>query len=259
MLSLLLTLTCAVAHVSAQASSSSSSSSSSPSTIYYRITISNESGRDGTYSVFLQPPEVTGGGSDVFAHAWVTAFVQTGGSVDVRTTSDWYAWAGKAPQYPAPGVRITGGVSRMAQIGSSGVNGSTFEMRVVNDAPTLIEVLPEATAGAYEIITGDDMPNPNEEYLVGLGKMNDLGVVTVAASVLAHNMDSVMVVPAMRFYVSASEHMAGEIVDLASVAGEAAEVDFGGGAGRGGSFAVVTHTGTGTGAWDISYEAGLTT
>lgn len=91
MLSLLLTLTCAVAHVSAQASSSSSSSSSSPSTIYYRITISNESGRDGTYSVFLQPPEVTGGGSDVFAHAWVTAFVQTGGSVDVRTTSDWYA------------------------------------------------------------------------------------------------------------------------------------------------------------------------
>lgn len=56
-------------------------------------------------------------------------------------------------------------------------------MRVVNDAPTLIEVLPEATAGAYEIITGDDMPNPNGEYLVGLGKMNDLGVVTVAASV----------------------------------------------------------------------------
>ncbi|GJN76862.1 hypothetical protein PLIIFM63780_000350 [Purpureocillium lilacinum] len=225
MLSLLLTLTCAVAHVSAQASSASSSSS--PSTIYYRITISNESGRDGTYSVFLQPPEVTGGGSDVFAHAWVTAFVQTGGSVDVRTTSDWYA--------------------------------CTFEMRVVNDAPTLIEVLPEATAGAYEIITGDDMPNPNEAYLVGLGKMNDLGVVTVAASVLAHNMDSVMVVPPMRFYVSVSEHMAGEIVDLASVAGEAAEVDFGGGAGRGGSFAVVTHTGTGTGAWDISYEAGLTT
>lgn len=59
----------------------------------------------------------------------------------------------------------------------------TFDKRVIENFPTIEEVTPSATSGAYEIKTGTDFAMPNNTYLVGLAKVNNRGQVAPVASV----------------------------------------------------------------------------
>ena len=72
---------------------------------------------------------------------------------------------------------------------------------------------------------------------------------------LAQNMESVMIAPAMRFFVDAFEYPVGEILDPTAVYANAANVDFTRGDGQGKNVAVVTYTQTGT--WLVKYQLNL--
>jgi hypothetical protein len=56
-------------------------------------------------------------------------------------------------------------------------------MTIKQGTPTLSPLAPTALAGAFEIDTGSDFPNPNDTYLIGMGKVDGNGIVTPVASV----------------------------------------------------------------------------
>jgi hypothetical protein len=66
---------------------------------------------------------------------------------------------------------------------SSTLHTGTFEMKVVQNFPTITEITPTAVSGAFEIDTGADFTVPNDNYLVGLAKVNHRGQVAPVASV----------------------------------------------------------------------------
>lgn len=52
-------------------------------------------------------------------------------------------------------------------------------MVVEEGAPALILTEPSTKASSYRIDTGSDFAEPNDKYLIGLGKRNSFGLVSL--------------------------------------------------------------------------------
>ncbi|KAK1240116.1 hypothetical protein MKX08_007558 [Trichoderma sp. CBMAI-0020] len=204
----------------------------------YTISIENNRGANTNYATFMEPPEFTGGLQPLM-NVWYSTFAPQGGSFELRTGMDFYAWTGTVPIAPAPGVVVTSGMSLLARLGNDSVPGSTFEKKIIQTFPTIEEISPSAVSGAYEIKTGQDFTVPNNTYLVGLAKVNHRGQVTPIASVAPRNDMSIQITPKMRFFITESQQVPGEIVDHHAVTREGATVDFSSGEGKGKVYARV--------------------
>ncbi|TFB01842.1 hypothetical protein CCMA1212_006321 [Trichoderma ghanense] len=202
----------------------------------YTISVENERGENTNYAVFMEPPEFTGG-QQPWMNVWYTSFVPNHGNFEIRTGMDFYAWVGTVPTAPAPGVIVNSGMTLLARLGTDGEPGSTFEKKIIQSFPTINEITPTAVPGAFEIKTGSDFNVPNNTYLLGLAKVNNRGQVSPVASIAPRNNMNVQVIPKMKFFISESQQVPGEIVDYHSVTREGAAVDFSEGEGKGKFFA----------------------
>ncbi|EHK18285.1 uncharacterized protein TRIVIDRAFT_77102 [Trichoderma virens Gv29-8] len=204
----------------------------------YTISVENQRGEHTNYAVFMDPPEFTGG-QQPWMNVWYTSFVPYHGNFEVRTGADFYAWVGTVPTTPAPGVVVTSGMSLLARLGTTNTPGSTFDKKIIQSFPTITEITPSAIPGAYEIKTGTDFTVPNNTYLVGLAKVNNRGQVAPVASIAPLNNMNVQITPKMKFFISESQQVAGEIVDYGSIARDGATIDFSSGEGQGKFYARV--------------------
>ncbi|PON25324.1 hypothetical protein TGAM01_v205618 [Trichoderma gamsii] len=221
----------------------------------YTISIENNRGANTNYATFIDSPEFTGG-LQPFMNVWYTSFVPNGGSFELRTGTDFYAWTGTVPTAPAPGVIVNSGMSLLARLGTTSVPGSTFEKKVIQNFPVIEEIgPPSAVSGAYEIKTGNDFTVPNNTYLVGLAKVNNRGQVAPVASVAPRNDMSIQITPKMKFFITESQQVPGEIVDRHAITREGATIDFSSGEGEGKFYARVVQ-GT-DGRYTVAYYSGF--
>jgi len=220
----------------------------------YTISIENNRGANTNYAVFMEPPEFTGG-QQPWMNVWYTSFVPHGGSFEVRTGLDFYAWVGTVPTAPAPGVIVTSGMSLLARPGEGDVPGSTFQNNIIESFPTISEITPSAISGAYEIQTESDFTVPNNTYLVGLAKVNHRGQVAPVASIAPRNNMNIQITPKFKFFISESQQVSGEIVDYQAVAREGAAVDFSSGEGAGKFYARAIQNNDGR--FDVTYYDNL--
>ncbi|KAM3064780.1 hypothetical protein ACMFMG_008364 [Clarireedia jacksonii] len=137
------------------------------------------------------------------------------------------------PTSPAPGVVIHNGMNQLANLGTSSNSGSTYDLKIIQQFPVLEEVSPSSSSSSYTIKTGLDVPMPNNTYLVGLAKVNNRGQVAPVASIAPYINMEVKITPKMKFLVSESQQVAGEI--------GGATIDFSDGEGSGKFFARVVH------------------
>ncbi|KAL7918269.1 hypothetical protein ACQKWADRAFT_304582 [Trichoderma austrokoningii] len=216
----------------------------------YTISVENNRGANTNYATFMETPEFTGG-QQPFMNVWYTSFVPYGGSVEIRTGMDLFAWTGTVPTTPAPGVVVTSGMSLMARLGSDSAPGSTFEKKVIESFPVIEETSPSAIVGAFEIRTGSDFTVPNNTYLVGLAKVNHRGQVSPVASVAPRNNMKIQITPKMKFFITESQQVPGEIVDYHAVTRDGATVDFSSGEGHGKFYARVVQGSDGR--YTVSY------
>ncbi|KAL7942067.1 hypothetical protein V8C42DRAFT_333498 [Trichoderma barbatum] len=208
------------------------------STSYYTISVENERGANTNYAVFMNPPDFTGG-QQPWVNVWYTSFVPHGGTFEIRTGADFYAWVGTVPTSPAPGVVVNSGMSLLARLGTTSTPGSTFDKQVIQGFPTITEINSSAIPGAFEVKTGTDFNVPNNQYLLGLAKVNNRGQVAPVASIAPLNNMNVQITPTMKFFVSESQQIAGEIVDYNSIVRDGATIDFSDGEGQGKFYARV--------------------
>lgn len=208
---------------------------------YYTISVENQRGENTTYATFMEPPQFTGG-EQPFMNVWYTTFVPYLGNFEIQTGVDFYAWTGTVPTTPAPGVVVNSGMSLLSRLGSSSADGSTFDLKIIESFPTLTEVSPSATPGSYEVKTGTDFNVPNSTYLIGLAKVNNRGQVAPVASVTPRTNMNIHVTPKMKFFVTESQQVAGEIVDYSAVSRDGATIDFSSGEGLGKSYARVVQS-----------------
>jgi len=210
----------------------------------YAISVENERGENANYAVFMEPPEFTGG-LHPWMNVWYTTFVPYHGSFEIRTGTDFYAWTGTVPTSPAPGVVVNSGMNQLARLGSTSAPGSTFDEKIIQQFPTIEEVNPSAILGAFEIKTGSDFSMPNNNYLVGLGKVNNRGQIAPVATVAPRNNMNIQITPRLKFYVSEGHQVPGEIVDQNAIMRDGATIDFSGGPGLGKFFARVVQNSDG--------------
>ncbi|RFU72136.1 hypothetical protein TARUN_10123 [Trichoderma arundinaceum] len=191
----------------------------------YTISVENNRGENTNYAVFMEPPEFTGG-QQPWMNVWYTSFVPYHGSFEIRTGVDFYAWVGTVPMTPAPGVVVSSGMSLLARLGTASTPGSTFDEKITQSFPTIEETSPSAIAGSFEIKTGTDFTLPNNTYLLGLAKVNNRGQVAPVASIAPRNNMNIHITPKMKFFISESQQVPGEIVDYSSVSRDGAAIDF---------------------------------
>ncbi|GJN78661.1 hypothetical protein PLIIFM63780_002170 [Purpureocillium lilacinum] len=180
----------------------------------YVISVENRRGANTNYAVFMDPPEFSGG-QQPFMNVWYTSFV------------------------PYQGAIVNSGMSLLANLGSESSPGSTFDLKIQQGFPTITQVTPTAIPGAFEIDTGSDFTVPNSTYLVGLAKVNHRGQVAPVASMAPMNNMKIQVIPTMKFFITESQQVPGEIVDYSSVTREGATIDFSSGEGQGNFYARV--------------------
>ncbi|KAE8379327.1 hypothetical protein BDV26DRAFT_291352 [Aspergillus bertholletiae] len=216
----------------------------------YTIDVENHRGANTNYAVFMEPPQFSGG-QQPWMNVWYTSFVPLGGTFSITTGIDFHAWVGSVPTRPAPGVVITSGMNLLSRLGSPSTPGSTFDLQVIESFPTIAEITPTATAGAYEIDSGADFTVPNDTYLVGLAKVDHRGRVAPVASVAPLNNMKIQISPKMKFFVTESQQVAGEIVDYGAVLRDGATIDFSSGEGLGKFYARVVQ-GT-NGGFTVTY------
>ncbi|KAL6695514.1 hypothetical protein J3F84DRAFT_374568 [Trichoderma pleuroticola] len=204
----------------------------------YTISVENQRGQNTNYAVFMNPPDFTGG-QQSWMNVWYTSFVPHHGNFEVRTGADFYAWVGTVPTAPSPGVVVNSGMSLLARLGTTGASGSTFDKKIIQSFPTITEISPSAIPSAYEIKTGTDFEVPNNTYLVGLAKVNNRGQVAPVASIAPYNNMNIQITPKMKFFVSESHQVPGEIVDYDAVVRDGATIDFSSGEGQGKFYARV--------------------
>ncbi|KAL7916682.1 hypothetical protein GGI35DRAFT_473948 [Trichoderma velutinum] len=225
--------------------------------IKYTITFQNDYGKDGHYAFFVEPPRISGSFAtpEVFTNTWISTFVPNGGTHDITTTCEMFAWCGTVLERPGVGATVHEGASQPAALGyekdEETTPGGTFEMIVDRGVPDLIPIPSSAKTAAYKIETGSNLPIPNHKYLFGLGMINCDGLVSPVASVLAINNMSIDLKPTMKFHVSQMNIKAGEIIDFLSVSKTAGVIDFSSGPGAGKDTATVIHKDNGT--FDIVY------
>ncbi|KAJ5413770.1 hypothetical protein N7509_000397 [Penicillium cosmopolitanum] len=208
----------------------------------YHIRLVNEDTSDHFFSFVMDPPE-TLNKNGIFSSCWISMLVSSGGNLGVSTDVDCFAWAGTVPRNPAPGVEVPTGVGRLASLGTERSKGSSFQMKTtINDAATLTENTHGAPTATFEIFTGNDLPSPNNRYLIGMAKMDGHGRLIPVATVLASNQTTTQIKPKMKFYISRAEYPASFIVDFTSISRNAGVVDFSSGEGQNKHFAIVRYT-----------------
>ncbi|KAK5988610.1 hypothetical protein PT974_10096 [Cladobotryum mycophilum] len=216
----------------------------------YTVSVENDRGANTSYAVFMDTPEFSGG-NQPWLNVWYTSFVPYHGNFEIVTGADFYPWVGTVPTSPAPGVVVTSGMSLLANLGTTANPGATFDLKIIQNFPTLTEVTPTAVSGAFEIDTGTDFNVPNNTYLVGLAKVNNRGQVVPVASVAPRNNEKIQITPKMKFFVSESQQIPGEIVDRSAVVRDGATIDFSSGEGQGKFYArVVQET---NGRFNVTY------
>ncbi|PYH79251.1 hypothetical protein BO82DRAFT_376577 [Aspergillus uvarum CBS 121591] len=154
----------------------------------YTIEVENWRGANTNYAVMMDTPVFTGD-QEPWLNVWYTMFDPFHGSFEVNTGDNFYVWVGTVPTSPALGVVVSSGMSLLARLGSEGVPG---------------------------IKTGTDFNMPNNNYLVGLAKVNHRGQVSPVGSVAPDNDQSIQVTPKMRFFVTESQQRDGAVVDFSS-------------------------------------------
>jgi len=176
-----------------------------------------------------------------------------------------------------PGTIISGGVAKVAQLGTKTDPGSAYAMVIKQGTPTLQGPTMTSLPAAFEIDCGHDFSNPNTTYLIGMGKADSNGVVTPVASVsnsehysslsnaeltlshqmLAQNGMNTQITPVMKFYIGQYDYEAGAVVDFQSVSSDAALIDFSSGAGYGQYTAIVTQDLNAN--WSVTYGSSAVT
>ncbi|KAE8357181.1 hypothetical protein BDV27DRAFT_94477 [Aspergillus caelatus] len=217
----------------------------------YTISVQNQRGANTNYAIFMEPPQFSGG-QQPWMNVWFTQFVPDQGSFEVQTELDFYAWTGTTPESPMPGVVVNPGMSMFAQPGTETEPGSTFDMAVIQNFPTIKPTSSTAIPGAFEIDTGTDFMVPNNNYLVGLAKPNNRGQLFPVASVAPFNNEKIQVTPKMKFFITESQQVPGEIVDYSAVSRDGATIDFSSGEGKGKSFALVVQGSDG--GFTVTYD-----
>ncbi|OAR01361.1 hypothetical protein LLEC1_07844 [Akanthomyces lecanii] len=204
----------------------------------YTIEVQNERGANTNYAMFMDTPQFSDG-QQPWMNVWYTSFVPSGGTLEVRTGADFYAWTGTVPTSPAPGVVVVSGMSLLSRLGTPSVPGSAFDLKVIESFPTLQELEPTAPAESFQFNTGSDFNMPNNNYLVGLAKVNHRGQVAPVASIAPRPNSKVQITPKMKFFVTESHQVPGEIADHDSVTRDGATIDFTAGPGKAKFFARV--------------------
>ncbi|KFZ24006.1 hypothetical protein V502_01515 [Pseudogymnoascus sp. VKM F-4520 (FW-2644)] len=203
---------------------------------FYTISVENESGKNTTYAAFMEPPQFTSG-EQPWMNVWYTSFIPYHGKFDISTGIDYYAWVGTVRTRLGPGELVNSSMNQLARLGSESNPGSTFDLKINQSFPTIEQISPSAVAGAYEIQTGIDFNVPNGTYLVGLAKVNNRGQVAPVASISPRNNEKIQITPKMKFFVTESHQVQGEIVDYTAVSRDGATIDFSSGAGLDKSYA----------------------
>ncbi|KAL6886052.1 hypothetical protein GGI43DRAFT_418401 [Trichoderma evansii] len=204
----------------------------------YTVSIENERGANTNYAIFMDLPSFTGAPRP-WMNVFFTEFLPEHGNFQFLIGQEFYACTAIATTPLSPGVVILSGISLPAILGTDSSPGSTFDGKIDSQFPLLSPTDPSATSGSFEIKTGTDFPMPNERYLVGLGQHNRRGQVVPVATVAPQNNATIQITPKMKFFVTESQQVPGEIVDYDYVARSGATVDFSSGEGQGKHYARV--------------------
>ncbi|PMD36348.1 hypothetical protein L207DRAFT_434430 [Hyaloscypha variabilis F] len=225
----------------------------------YKIIFINNTGRDQNYVIFSAPAQFSTASisAPVYSNVWISEFVPWRGYWTIETTEQVYAWADKVPATPVPGTVIEGGVAQVAQLGTPTNPGSTYAMVVNQGTPTLQGPTMTSSPSAFEIDCDHDFPIPNTTYLIGMGKLDNNGVVTPVASMLAQSGMNTQITPIMKFYICYYDLKARTVVDLRIVSPNAAFIDFSTGAGYGQYTAIVSQDANG--AFNVTYGSSAVT
>jgi len=220
----------------------------------YRIIFENQSGAGTNVGFFTQPPIVNNNPGDrsVFTNIWIGEYVPDKGNFTIQTTNDFYAWVGTAPSSPAPGVTVSGGKGLLADLGRPGTGGETFQMTVEQGAPDIEPTTPSAPPSCFRIECPTNI-TVDQNYLVGMGQVDNTGTVVPAATITARPNLGFNIQPVVKYYVSQSFSKQGEIVNFQGASLDAGLIDFSSPPGLGQYGAKVTLQSNGK--FSVSYMA----
>ncbi|KAL0630934.1 hypothetical protein Q9L58_010215 [Maublancomyces gigas] len=215
----------------------------------YKIEFFNDHGVDGTYAVFTSPPTV-GDGSTVYTNSWMSFPTPPGGDFKITVTSNFDAWVGTSPSFPAPGVVVETGQTAAVKIGTT-----VIPMVVKDGRPSfnLKGITANAKAGSFGIVTGMDFTMPNSRYMIGLAQLDSNGNPAPTASILANNNAATYITPVVRFFIGEFKYIPGTVVNFAEASAISAKIDFSSSEAGGMTTAIVKHLSTG--AFQVKYVA----
>lgn len=207
----------------------------------YTVQVLNSSGFAKSYVLFMEPPQVTGGGGKtiVYSNAWVTFDGILPNGIDTVTYPD------STFAYWATSVMPVAAGATMGRSGFAAVDVAQQDsVPFIGAVPTGFGTVTPggALAGAYRIIASSDFTASNG-YLFGLALTGAVpGVPSPVATFTAEPNDTFNVVPVTtKCYVSEGAATKGQIINYAKAFAKASAkpgtVDF---AGRAQTSAIVT-------------------
>jgi hypothetical protein len=184
----------------------------------YTIQVFNQSGVAKSYVLFMQPPQ--GGGTPVFANAWVTFNSITSGGFDSVTYDDSvYAYWGTSDTL-APGTVVSSGgvalvdLSKSDQVPFAGSPPTGFGPVTQGQVP----------AGSFSIVAGADF-TPANGFVFGWAKAAASPIPVSVATISAQPNTVFTFTPGNQVFVTDYASVPGQVIDATEISGSIA-VDF---------------------------------
>lgn len=188
----------------------------------YTIQVQNNSGFAQSYVVFMEKPIVRAASRpEVFATAWATLDIASGGNAPVIYEDATYAAWGTFASQLAPGVVLTSGGTAPVDLAQgpsvlfTGLAPAGFRQGVPASAPP----------GAFAIVAGADFTWENH-YVFGVASQGRLPHPTAIAVFLATPNETFIVTPVVKFHVTDQSCDAGQILGVPASPDQVATIDF---------------------------------
>ncbi|KAK0390150.1 hypothetical protein NLU13_3723 [Sarocladium strictum] len=224
----------------------------------YKIYFTNSSGFNNNFAFFSAIPVVTNnGGGPVYSNIITSQYVPSDNgdtTWENDVTQTYYAWTSISPVKTSdlPGQNIVTKISnsKLATLGTSDSSGSTFKLINNGGTPTFDAKATTfaAPAGAFQISSDLNAFQPDQNFLCGLGSVDDNGMRIPVATFAAQPNTVATITPVVTFYIAQFSAQKGTVIDVTMRSKIAAEIDF---TGKASNAAFVSQKPGG--AFDITY------
>ncbi|KAH7028815.1 uncharacterized protein B0I36DRAFT_349807 [Microdochium trichocladiopsis] len=213
------------------------------------ILVKNNSGASHSYFLFVKAPEV-------FSNVYIAAPPTPSGNGTAKfiAKKDYFAVCGTNPgQQLRKNVQVTTGDWGIAKLNQGGKLGSSFTMTGADGGAAFDGALLKQACsqpGSFSIESTNFLFGNGSNQFVGLGAQDPMDATNIVpvATFLAQPNTTSYIRPRNQYYISWGTYVAGEIIDVTTIA-EPCEIDF---TGKAATLAKVEHRLDGT--WAITFN-----